>query len=100
MLPPRPSLEQLRKQAKDLLRSGTAGLTKLADAQHAIARRYGFQNWSALARRVRELTGQVPPLGHLIRPAELRPGRPYTLHDGTRVTTDDVYEIFVAARGG
>ncbi len=99
-LPPRPSLEQLRKQAKEQLRAGQPGITRLADAQRAIAQRYGFPNWSALARKVRELTGETAPLGPLIRPAELRSGRPYTLENGTVVTTDDVYEIFVAARGG
>lgn len=72
-LPARPSLEQLRKQAKELLkdyRAGDAlaaermraviprlagadqsGVT-LADAQFALAREYGFENWAGLVQRV------------------------------------------------
>lgn len=53
-LPERPSLEQLRRQAKDrlkALRERTAGAT-LADAQFALARDYGFRNWAELARHV------------------------------------------------
>ena len=71
-LPARPSLEQLRKQAKDLLhlvRGGdttavqrvravipTVGTTDtatepiLADAQFVVAREYGFENWAALTQ--------------------------------------------------
>src|SRR4051812_6243666 len=67
-LPAYPSLEQLRKQAKDLLRehrSGSAeaarrlsarkpGLVepKLADAQFVIAREHGFESWPKLAHHV------------------------------------------------
>lgn len=86
-LPPRPSLEHLRRQAKALLaafKSGdaeatqafiqhlpaAAGLTaadarkatfKLADAQSVIARRSGFASWNALSRHVgllRSLEGE------------------------------------------
>jgi hypothetical protein len=82
-LPERPSLEYLRKQAKELLRTMSAG--KLADAQHTLAGEYGFANWSELkahvitlgltpakalkvavcdsdARRVRELLDRYPEL--------------------------------------
>ena len=73
-LPARPSLEQLRKQAKDLTRDYRAGdsaaLTRLrahksnisettgehpatlADAQHCLAREYGFESWPKLKRHV------------------------------------------------
>jgi hypothetical protein len=68
-LPARPSLEQLRKQAKDLLkdvRAGDAAATErvrlilnrepdtptLSDAQFVVAREYGFDHWPALARHV------------------------------------------------
>ena len=70
-LPPRPSLEQLRKQAKDLLKDFRAGdgtavarvqtvLPRLsdpadfalADAQFVLAREYGFHDWAALAHHV------------------------------------------------
>jgi Ankyrin repeats (many copies) len=73
-LPDRPSLEQLRKQAKDLRASVVAGdpgalaevaehyspapdtvgagSSRLAAAQLVLARRYGFRNWPALRRYV------------------------------------------------
>ena len=67
-LPARPSLEQLRKQAKDLLRLSESGesaaaqrfrnvLAKeaepsLADAQFVIAREYGFESWPKLVAHV------------------------------------------------
>ncbi len=65
-LPPKPSLAQLRKQAKELLRSFRAGEKTavaeveqferspdpasfaLADAQRVLARAYGFSSWPAL----------------------------------------------------
>jgi hypothetical protein len=46
-LPERPSLEQLRKQARErfvTLRAGDPAV-KLAAAQHALAREYGFESW-------------------------------------------------------
>jgi hypothetical protein len=73
-LPARPSLEQLRKQAKELLRDYRAGSiaaverlaaiiprladpaqsgdVTLADAQFVLAREYGFENWAKLAHHV------------------------------------------------
>ena len=45
-LPAKPSLEFLRKQAKQFQRTMPQG--KLADAQHALAREYGFANWARL----------------------------------------------------
>jgi ankyrin repeat protein len=56
-LPPRPSLEWLRKTAKDrleLLRR-TASDANLAQAQLAVARDYGFPSWRALKRHIEEL---------------------------------------------
>jgi hypothetical protein len=52
-LPPRPSLEQLRKQAKDRL--DTMPGAKLADAQFALARDYGFDSWPKLVHHVEAL---------------------------------------------
>lgn len=67
-LPAKPNLEHLRKQAKDLLRQwpqGNAATSwKLADAQHAIARNYGFATWPKLKEHVDSLT-------HLLSPAEM-----------------------------
>jgi hypothetical protein len=70
-LPARPSLAQLHKQAKDLLRlhrsgdpaaitrfdsSGRpAGTPILADAQFVIAREYGFDTWAKLKSHVESL---------------------------------------------
>src|SRR5438046_1129591 len=73
-LPARPSLEQLRKQAKELLRDARSKnpgaiarlrahvakptreawleSTTLADAQFVLAREYGFDSWAKLKRHV------------------------------------------------
>ena len=80
-LPRRPDLEQLKRQAKDLLRSARANdfaalrrfrilpafahtsdtdlarrALALHDAQSVIAREHGFDSWKALRQRVEELT--------------------------------------------
>ena len=49
-LPAKPSLEFLRKQAKQLQRTMRQG--KLADAQRALAREYGFADWARLKSHV------------------------------------------------
>jgi hypothetical protein len=53
-LPARPSLEQLRKQAKERLIAlrGVDPAATLADAQYALARDYGFDSWPKLAHHV------------------------------------------------
>jgi hypothetical protein len=53
-LPDRPSLEYLKKEAKDLLRTLQQQRldAKLADAQHALSRQYGFASWTRLKRHV------------------------------------------------
>jgi ankyrin repeat protein len=122
-LPARPSLEQLRKRAKDLLRSARAGDPAaaerfraadprwrsanpknaiLADAQLVIAREHGQKSWVALVHYVEEMLGAPAgfTLGPMIRPVELRTARPYTLPEGAVVTTDDVFGMFVASRAG
>jgi hypothetical protein len=77
-LPPRPSLEQLRKQAKELLRDyrtgdaaaagrfhavnsrfaepGRSDEVSLADAQFILAREYGFEHWPKLVRHVESIS--------------------------------------------
>ena len=118
ILPDRPSLEQLRKQAKDLLRDArnrdAAAIARLAatgrresdarislaDAQLAIAREYGFPSWPKLAHHVLAVAGAGFAMRPLIRPVELTPGRSWMLPDGTEVPTDDVFAMFVAAREG
>src|ERR1700729_3399991 len=52
-LPEQPNLQHLKKQAKELLRSMRQG--KLADAQHAIAKEYGFATWAKLKLHVESL---------------------------------------------
>ena len=52
-LPPKANLEFLRKQAKQLARS-SADL-KLTDAQHQIAKSYGFASWPKLVSQFEEL---------------------------------------------
>lgn len=53
-LPARPSLEQLRKRAKEKLGQLREHRpdARLAEAQHALAREYGFESWPALVRHV------------------------------------------------
>lgn len=79
-LPERPSLEQLRKQAKELLRQLRSGdhsaaerLRKykpnvsdpiLADAQYLLAREHGFESWPRLVYHI-----------HAAQPAELEQHR-------------------------
>jgi ankyrin repeat protein len=56
-LPAKPSLEYLRKQAKQLQRTTSHG--KLADAQHTLSREYGFADWAKLKSYV--ITLGLPP---------------------------------------
>jgi hypothetical protein len=53
-LPPFPHLEHLRRQAKSLLQALQQDnpLARLADAQHALAREYGFASWPKLKAHV------------------------------------------------
>ncbi len=57
-LPSRPSLEQLRKQAKERLAALRVAepSAKLADAQFALAREYGFESWPKLVSHVEATT--------------------------------------------
>src|SRR5262249_58838658 len=76
-LPPKPSLAQLRKQAKELLKAYRAGEEAavaeierferspdpanlaLADAQRVLARAYGFSSWPALKDHVAAVNFQA-----------------------------------------
>jgi ankyrin repeat protein len=69
-LPERPSLEQLRKQAKDLRdtsRTADPSAT-LSDAQLALAREYGFDSWPKLVHHVESMQ----PANRMLQPAELK----------------------------
>ncbi|CAN5498827.1 ankyrin repeat domain-containing protein [soil metagenome] len=54
-LPEQPSLEQLRKQAKELQRANPD--LSLADAQRDLARSYGFASWNKLKQHVETTSG-------------------------------------------
>ena len=123
-LPARPSLEQLRKQAKDLLhlvRGGdatavqrvravisTVGTTDalteviLADAQFVVAREYGFENWAALTQYVDAANPAThgPTTRQLIRPVEMEPSLTLRLPDGGSAPADTVWSMFTAALDG
>jgi len=64
-LPPRPSLEWLRKSAKDRLVDLQAVNPKarLSEAQLAIAREYGFTSWRALKTHVESLATPAASAG-------------------------------------
>ena len=76
-LPDRPNLEFLKKEAKSLLdvllqRDGAA---QLADAQHALAREYGFASWPKLKAHVESIAVSAPALA--LRTAEREGGHPF-----------------------
>ena len=63
-LPARPSLEHLRKQARELLdeRRRANPSEQLADAQHALAQEYGFSSWPKLKTHVEAVSSATSPL--------------------------------------
>jgi ankyrin repeat protein len=73
-LPEKPNLQFLKKQAKELLRSRQQG--KLADAQLALSREYGFHSWADLKAHVQALT---------LTPAEALKAAVCDNNDGARV---------------
>jgi hypothetical protein len=73
-LPERPDIEQLRHQARELLRAGASGEPRAVDrlravspqvtlsaAQLALAREYGFQTWAALKAEVARRRSSAAP---------------------------------------
>ncbi|HEX7090104.1 MAG TPA: hypothetical protein VF192_08200 [Longimicrobiales bacterium] len=90
-LPPHPSLEQQKKQAKELLKALRAGDANarervrrhlpdkrritLADAQFVLAREYGFESWVKLKAHI----GRGAAAVELMLEAGARPGP--NLHD-------------------
>ena len=94
-LPDRPSLEQLRKQAKehlDTLRA-TDPSANLAAAQHALAREYGFESWPKLVHHVDALQ----PHRQMLRPAELKSDEKLEWSSGRG---SDVWALFQACSAG
>jgi ankyrin repeat protein len=67
-LPPSPNLDQLKRQAKELLRR-QPHLGRLRDAQRVIAQQYGFDSWDALRMHVASAAGASRAM---IQPDELK----------------------------
>jgi ankyrin repeat protein len=109
-LPSAPSLEQLRKQAKDLLRAHRAGdpqavarvaahepgePLKLTGAQHVVAREYGFPGWGRLKAYVERLAAHGPDLEHAFHEdLDYYEGRAYGLHASARDGTESAVGAF------
>jgi ankyrin repeat protein len=83
-LPKNPQIERLKKEAKSLLRDvrgnkpgaverfrnlNLKGAPKLSDAQHAIAREYGFESWPRLKLSIDSLTARTAEAAQLARKA-------------------------------
>jgi len=81
-LPKLPSLEHLKKQAKERLQQLRLGnpSIQLADAQHAVAREYGFASWPKLKADVestkRPLVGRW---GANLRKSKQHPMNPFRM---------------------
>jgi ankyrin repeat protein len=67
-LPPRPNLNQLKRQAKELLRR-QPHVGRLRDAQRTIADEYGFASWDGLRTHVESVVGAAST--SIIKPPEL-----------------------------
>ena len=67
-LPSRPDLDQLKRQAKELLRRQPQ-LGRLRDAQRALAEEYGFASWDELRTHVVGLSDAAPR--SITKPPEL-----------------------------
>ena len=77
-LPDRPNLEFLKKEAKSLLEVWLQRdpVAQLADAQHALARDYGFASWPKLKAHVESMAESALALAP--RSAEREGGHPFT----------------------
>jgi ankyrin repeat protein len=125
-LPPQPSLEWLRKTAKDqlrALRAGDPGAT-LGQAQLDLARQYGFTSWRALKARVdglataradeivtrflervgtgdlggvREAIAADPGIVRAVGPHPFWGGRPQALHVAVESRRRAVFDLLLAA---
>jgi ankyrin repeat protein len=128
-LPARPNLDWLRKTAKDHLRELRAqdSSRKLADAQFAVARQYGFSSWRALKAHVDQLhsaleassdedvgaflrdvgAGHIdainaalqrsPAIVNAVGPHPYWGGRPQALHVSIETGRRDVFDLLLAA---
>jgi ankyrin repeat protein len=127
-LPARPTLDWLRKTAKQQLHElrKTNPDAKLASAQLALARQYGFRSWRALKAEVDRLqtlastgeqsiaallravgTGQIdtvramlaatPGLVNAVGPHPFWGGRPQPLHVSIDTKRRDMFDLLIAA---
>jgi ankyrin repeat protein len=94
-LPERPSLEQLRKQAKDHLHTLRVAdpSASLAAAQHSLAREYGFESWPKLVHHVESLR----PERRMLQPAALKSDRNLLWSAGRG---SDLWKLFQACIAG
>jgi ankyrin repeat protein len=109
-LPPAPSVEQLRKQAKDLLRAHRAGdpealarvaahdpgaPLKLTGAQHVVAREHGFPSWARLKAYAERVAAHGPGLQHAFHEdLDYYEGRAHGLLQGARDGTPSAVAAF------
>ena len=94
-LPERPSLEQLRKQAREhlhALRTADPSVN-LAAAQHALAREYGFESWPKLVHHVESMQ----PATRMLQPAELKSDQKLMWSQGRGT---DVWALIQACASG
>jgi glyoxalase superfamily protein len=107
-LPDRPNLEFLKKQAKSLLRELQAKQpdAQLADAQHAVARDYGFASWPALHAHVERLSARAERNAFAgawrwsaDSAAAVDPHRSVTLRFDVHDDTVTIADVVVAASG-
>ena len=94
-LPERPSLEQLRKQAKEHLVTARADdpAATLSTAQHALAREYGFDSWPKLLHHVEA----AQPERRMLQPAALQSDEKLMWSAGRGT---DVWALFQACAAG
>jgi hypothetical protein len=101
-LPVHPNLEYLKKQAKrrltDLQRQQPN--LQLADAQHAIAREYGFATWAGLKALVQSVPADVPnPFLGAWRVNPRESAGPATIHFVVAGDTVTITDVTVEADG-
>ena len=94
-LPERPSLEQLRKQAREHLHALRAAnpSVNLAAAQHALAREYGFESWPKLVHHVESMQ----PATRMLQPVELKSDQKLMWSQGRGT---DVWALIQACASG
>ena len=94
-LPERPSLEQLRKQAKEHLAALRAAdpSVSLAAAQHALAHEYGFDSWPKLVHHVESMQ----PANRMLQPGELKSDQKLMWSPGRGT---DVWALIQASTSG